>query len=80
LPAANPFGATLATMPHPPDIDWTGVEPDRSPIAPLDATSFVQRLNRLSERVRSLRTLRAAFQQQRPHDPGPARDTEPPPR
>jgi hypothetical protein len=73
LLAVNPF---RQPMPHPPDVDWTGVEPDRSPIAPLNATSFVLRLRRLSERAMTLRMLRAAFQEQRQHDPGPPRDTE----
>lgn len=28
-------------MSHPTDVDWTGLEPDRSPVAPLDASFFV---------------------------------------
>ena len=34
--------------------DWTGVEPDQSPIAPLDAHTFADQLRRLSERAASL--------------------------
>jgi hypothetical protein len=41
--------------------DWTGVAPDLSPIAPLDADNFVARLQRLSERAESLTILRRAF-------------------
>jgi hypothetical protein len=33
------------------DIDWTGVAPERAPIAPLDAQSFLVRLRRLDERA-----------------------------
>jgi hypothetical protein len=54
------------------DIDWTGVEPERSPIAPLDARSFVARLRLLSERASSMRTLREAFARQ--HGPELSRD------
>ena len=44
-----------------PDIDWTGVQPDRSRIAPLDAQTFLVRLQLLSERAHSLTVLRRAF-------------------
>lgn len=44
-----------------PEVDWTGVEPDRSPISPLDATQFVARLRLLGERVESIRVLRQGF-------------------
>jgi signal peptidase I len=27
-----------------PEVDWSGVKPDQSPIPPLDAITFVQRL------------------------------------
>ena len=48
-------------------IDWTGVQPDQSPIAPLDRESFLVRLRLLSERAFSLAMLRNAFAQQHPH-------------
>lgn len=49
-------------------VDWTGVEPDRTAVAPLDAQSFVARLRLLSERAASLRTLQEAFARQRSDD------------
>jgi hypothetical protein len=45
-------------------IDWTGIQPDQSPIGPLDANSFIVRLLLLSERAESLTVLRNAFRQQ----------------
>ena len=48
---------------QPPDdrgVDWTGGFPDDSPIAPLDGRTFVERLQRLSERARDLTLLRRA--------------------
>ncbi len=50
-------------------IDWSGVEPDRSPIGPLDDQTFVVRLRRLSERAESLTILRKAFTEQQPQAP-----------
>jgi hypothetical protein len=47
-------------------IDWTGVEPDRSPVRPLDAQTFTERLTLLSERAESLTVLRKAFTEQHP--------------
>lgn len=47
-------------------IDWTGVEPDQSPVQPLDANTFAARLRLLSERAESLTTLRRAFTEQHP--------------
>ena len=48
---------------RPPDdrsVDWTGVRPDGSPIEPLNSRNFVERLQRLEERIRDLRLLRKA--------------------
>ncbi len=60
-----------------PDIDWTGVQSDRSPIAPLDSDSFVVRLRLLSERAHSLTILRYAFAEQQPHGEQLSRNPEP---
>lgn len=49
------------------NIDWTGVAPDRSLIAPLTAETFAQRLQLLTDRANSIDRLRQAFQQQHPH-------------
>lgn len=49
-------------------IDWTGIGPDESPIEPLDARTFLLRLQRLDERVRDLRLLRRALMERQPHD------------
>jgi hypothetical protein len=49
-----------------PQIDWTGVLPDQSPIAPLDEATFMQRLRLLSDRAEAVTTLRKAFQEQHP--------------
>jgi hypothetical protein len=46
--------------------DWTGVEPESSPIAPLNATTFLARLRRLSDRAESLMLLRKAFAEHQP--------------
>jgi hypothetical protein len=51
-----------------PDIDWTGLQPDRSRIAPLDAHSFVLRLQRLGERASSVTILRNAMRGDHPPD------------
>ena len=40
------------------NVDWTGVQPDQSPIEPLDDKSFTVRLRLLSERARSLTIFR----------------------
>ena len=63
-----------------PDIDWTGVQPDQSPIAPLDERTFPTRLRLLSERATSMMILRNAFKQQQPHGDQFSRDSEPLPR
>jgi hypothetical protein len=57
-------------------IDWTGVAPDQSPVAPLDAHTFALRLRRLSERAASLTTLRQAFADQHPRGEQLPRDPE----
>ena len=64
---------------QPPDdrgVDWTGVRPDDSPIAPLDSRSFVVRLRRLSERARDLTLLRRARTEQHTHEKRLSRDPE----
>jgi len=61
-------------------IDWTGVEPDQSPVAPLDGHTYVARLRLLSERAASLTTLRKAFAEQHPSGEYIPRRSEPPPR
>jgi hypothetical protein len=58
-------------------IDWTGVQPDSSPIEPLNANSFLARLRRLSERAESLTTLRNAFAQQHFNGKQLSRNSEP---
>lgn len=57
------FAGTMPSMqPQERDgVDWTGVQPDTSPIGPLDSRSFPVRLQRLGERARSLTVLREAF-------------------
>ena len=62
------------------DIDWTGVQPDQSPIAPLNADTFVERLRLLSERANNLLILRNAFSQQQPNGDQLYRNSEPPSR
>ena len=57
-------------------IDWTGVEPDDSPIEPPDGRTFLLRLRRLEEHVHALRLLRRALMQQRSHDPRVSSDSE----
>ena len=57
-------------------IDWTGVQPDDSPIEPLNARTFVLRLRRLEEWVSDLRRLRQAM----PAPPSPEGFRAPPPR
>ena len=60
-----------------PDIDWTGVQSDHSPIGPLDSDSFLVRLRLLSERAHSLTILRRAFAHQQPHGEQLSRNFEP---
>lgn len=64
-------------QPQDPNIDWTGVQSDRSPIGPLDSDSFVLRLRLLSERAHSLTILRNAFAQQQFHGEQLSRDSKP---
>jgi hypothetical protein len=40
-----------------PDIDWTGVQPDQSAIAPLNETTFAKRLLLFSERATDMMIL-----------------------
>jgi hypothetical protein len=61
------------------NVDWTGVQPDQSPIAPLDGRTFTERLRLLSERANSLTILRNALTQ-RSHADQLSRDSEPPSR
>jgi hypothetical protein len=61
-------------------IDWTGVEPEASPLEPLDARTFAIRLQRLSERAGSLTRLRKAFADQHPRGEQLPRDSESAPR
>ena len=56
---------------EPPDerrIDWTGVQPDDSPIEPLDGRTFLLRLRRLEGYVHDLILLRRAMKEQQAHD------------
>ena len=57
-------------------IDWTGVQPDDSPIEPLDGRTFLLRLQRLEECVRDLTILRRARMERQPHDRPVSRDSE----
>jgi hypothetical protein len=61
-------------------VDWTGVEPDDSTLAPLDAATFTMRLTRLSERAASLTALRRAFAEQHPRGEQLSPDPESTPR
>ena len=61
-------------------FDWTGVEPDLSPIQPLDARTFEARLRLLSERAESLTILRRAFSEQHARGQQLPPDPERPPR
>ena len=63
----------------PPDnrsIDWTGVQPDDSPIEPLDGRTFLLRLRRLEEHVHDLTLLRRALMEQQSHDPRVSSNSE----
>ncbi len=57
-------------------IDWTGVQPDDSPIEPLDGRTFLLRLRRLEECARDLTLLRRARMEQQPHDRRVSPDSE----
>ncbi len=57
-------------------IDWTGVQPDDSPIEPLDGRTFLLRLRRLEEHARDLKRLRRARMEQHPHDRRVSPDSE----
>jgi hypothetical protein len=59
-------------------IDWTGVQPDATIVAPLDSESFAARLRLLSERAYSVTILRNALRRQQPnHGEQLPRDPEP---
>ena len=57
-------------------IDWTGVQPDDSPIEPLDGRTFLLRLRRLEQHVHDLRLLRRALKEQQPHGRPASRDPD----
>ena len=64
---------------EPPDnrrIDWTGVQPDDSPIEPLDGRTFLLRLRRLEAHARDLTLLRRALMQRQAHDRRVSADSE----
>ena len=58
-------------------VDWTGVQPDHTPIPPLDDQTFAGRLHLLSERAESLTRLRRAFTDQTRDGQQLPRDFEP---
>ncbi len=58
-------------------IDWSGIQPDRSPIAQLDADTFTSRLRMLSERALSLTILRRSFAEQQDDGQQLSGDSEP---
>ena len=58
-------------------VDWTGVQPDHTPIPPLDNQTFAGRLRLLSERAESLTRLRTAFTDQARNGQQLPRDSEP---
>jgi hypothetical protein len=71
---------TIISEMHRPDkseIDWTGVQPDPSPIRPLDAVTFVERLRQLTDRAAALTLMRKAFHDQHFNDEQISRDSEP---
>ena len=43
------------------DVDWSGVAQRSRQVLPLNAATFVQRLQLLSARARDIRLLRAAM-------------------
>lgn len=49
---------------RPEDIDWTGLAPDNSPIAPLTAETFVARLERLTDFLGFVEAGRIALEQE----------------
>ena len=57
-------------------IDWTGVQPDDSPIEPLNGRTFLLRLRRLEEHVHDLRLLRRALKKQLSHDRPASQDSD----
>ncbi len=59
------------------EIDWSGVKPDQSPIPPLDAVTFVNRLRLLEDRAAGVTMLRKAFHEQHSNDDQISRDSEP---
>lgn len=61
-------------------VDWIGFGPDHSPIAPLDAATFLARIELLSDRARSLTVLRQAFVEQHANGERLPRHPEPTPR
>jgi hypothetical protein len=61
-------------------VDWSGVQPDQSPIEPLNADTFIARIELLSERARSLKILRRAFVEQKSNGEQLHRNPEPAPR
>ncbi|MBX3131232.1 MAG: hypothetical protein KF718_31220 [Polyangiaceae bacterium] len=50
------------------ETDWTGVSPDRGPIAPLTSATFVERLANLTAAATGLATMQAAMVAQYPED------------
>ncbi|MCY4661338.1 MAG: hypothetical protein OXF93_16250 [Acidobacteria bacterium] len=70
-------------MQHPPadrTVDWTGVQPDRGSVEPLDGRTFVARLRRLEACARDLTLLRKARADQQSNDDRLLRDAERTPR
>ena len=56
--------ALASSLLYPPvmdDVDWTGIAPRREAIRPLDAQTFLERIQRLSERARSIEEMRLAL-------------------
>lgn len=58
-------------------VEWTGVQPDLSPIEPLDDKTFPVRLRLLSDRAAGLSILRKTFAQQQPYGEQLPRNPEP---
>lgn len=65
-------------MPDGRSIDWTGVQPDDSPIEPLNSRNFLERLERLQARARDITRLREGMREQHPHEARLHRDPERP--
>ena len=53
-------------------VDWTGVQPDHTPIKPLDDQNVAGRLRLLSGRAESLTRLRTALTERTRHGQGDA--------